>query len=64
MTKEMKAELIIQFEEELEYRAEGERIEDPMMLIGNRMYFSKADIKELLKLVREAEVEDDELRED
>lgn len=58
MTKEMKAELIIQFEEELEYRAEGERIEDPMMLIGNRMYFSKADIKELLKLVREAEVEE------
>lgn len=57
MTKEMKAELIIQFEEELEYRTEGERIEDPMMLIGNRMYFSKADIKELLKLVREAEVE-------
>ena len=58
MTKEMKAELIIQFEEELEYRAEGERIEDPMMLIGNRMYFSKAEIKELLKLVREAEVEE------
>ena len=58
MTKEMKAELIIQFEEELEYRAEGKRIEDPMMLIGNRMYFSKAEIKELLKLVREAEVEE------
>lgn len=57
MTKEMKAELIVQIEEELEYRQEGLKTEDPMMMIGNRMYFSKADLTEILKLIKEVETE-------
>lgn len=58
MTKEMKAELIIQISEELEYREEGKKLEDPMMMIGNRMYFSQADLTEILKLIKEVEPDD------
>lgn len=58
MTKEMKAELIIQISEELEYRKEGKKLEDPMMMVGNNIYFSQADLVEILKLIEEAEVED------
>lgn len=63
MTKEMKAELIIQISEELEYREEGKKLEDPMMMVGNNIYFSQADLTEILKLIKEVEP-DDELRED
>ena len=58
MTKEMKAELIIQISEELEYREEGKKLEDPMMMVGNNLYFSQADLKEILKLIKEVEPED------
>lgn len=55
MTKEMKAELIIQISEELEYREEGKKLEDPMMMVGNSIYFSQADLVEILKLIKEVE---------
>lgn len=59
MTKEMKAELIIQISEELEYREEGKKCEDPMMMVGNNLYFSQADLVEILKLIKEVKPEDD-----
>jgi len=58
MTKEMKAELIIQISEELEYREEGKKLEDPMMMVGNNIYFSQADLTEILKLIKEVEPDD------
>lgn len=58
MTKEMKAELIIQISEELEYREEGKKMEDPMMMVGNNIYFSQADLQEILKLIKEVEPDD------
>ena len=59
MTKEMKAELIIQISEELEYREEGKKLADPMMMVGNNLYFSQADLTEILKLIKEVEPEDE-----
>lgn len=58
MTKEMKAELIIQISEELEYREEGKKLEDPMMMVGNNIYFSQADLTEILKLIKEVKPDD------
>lgn len=55
MTKEMKAELIIQISEELEYREEGKKLADPMMMVGNNLYFSQSDLVEILKIIKEVE---------
>lgn len=55
MTKEMKAELIIQISEELEYREEGKKLADPMMMVGNNLYFSQADLVEILKIIKEVD---------
>ena len=60
MTKEMQAELIIQITEEIEYRKEGLKMDDPMMMIGNRLYFSMKDLEEINKLIINAEVEEDD----
>lgn len=55
MTKQMKAELIIQIQEEIEFRQEGLRTDEPMMVVGNKIYFSMNDLVEILKLLQDAE---------
>lgn len=56
MTMEQKAELILQITEEIEYRQEGLKLEDPMMMVGNNIYFSMSDLVEILQLVKAADV--------